>query len=205
MTSFNCVICAQTIFRISALAGTYAGRTRPLQGCFIDRHSRYPRPPTPTSSPRFAPATTPRSKSSTGATSAAHRAVRLPDAARRGPLRGRGPGGVPVRAAPHARDGRRDQLQAVDLPDRPQRGDRLVPPQQPRGRGVDGRRRRPARVRPDPAGRARRRARRGAHHQGAADPPPGRLRRAVGRSHARARHARARGDVLPRDRQASST
>ena len=53
--------------------------------------------------------------------------------------------------AAHARDGRRDQLQAVDLPDRAQRGDRLLPPQQPRRRGLDGRRRRPPRFGP-PAG-----------------------------------------------------
>ena len=46
-------------------------------------------------------------------------------------------------------------------------------------------------------------ARRRPRHQGADGPPPGCLRRAVGRPHARARHARARGDVLPRDRQAT--
>ena len=78
-----------------------------------------------------------------------------------------------------------------------------LPPQQPRGRGVDGRGRRPPRLRPHPARRPRRRARLRARHEGAAEPPPGRLRRALRRAHARARHARARGDVLPRDRQAA--
>ena len=121
--------------------------------------------------------------------------------ARPRPRRGPRPGDLPLGAAAPARDRHDDHVPPVDLRDREERRDRPLPPDEPRRGGVDPRRRRPAAGRPAAARRL------GPHPARERDPPQGalrpaarRVRWAVDEPPPRARPARARGPLLPRDR-----
>ncbi len=116
--------------------------------------------------------------------------------------RGHHPGGLPQRAAPHARHGPLDRVPPVDLRDRQERVHRRAPALAPDPGGLLRQRRGAGRRRSgsprEPAGRPR-------GGRGARVPrePPGGARRAVGVARRRHRAPRARRPLLRRDRRAA--